>query len=104
MIELRVLIDEIDYDSLVDLLVPLAAEKLEEKGGFLALLGHNKDGLTGMARHMLKTMSQEKRDEFVLQLLKDKKGLILRKANEKAAQTGVGVKVLDLDGRRIEKN
>ena len=27
MIELRVLIDEIDYDSLVELLVPLAAEK-----------------------------------------------------------------------------
>lgn len=103
MIELRVLIDEIDYDSLVERLLPLAAEKLEEKGGFLAMLGRNREGMSGVARQLLKSMSQEKRDEFLLQLLQDKRALLLRKANEKAAEKGIGIKVLDLSAQRIEK-
>ena len=99
MIELRIVLDEIDYDCLAELLLPLIAEKMEQKGGILALLGKNKDGLTGMARQLLKSMSQEKKDEFLLQLLAEKKGLILQKANDKAESMNAGVKVIDLNGR-----
>lgn len=104
MIELRLLMDEIDYDALVELLLPIAAEKLESKGGFLAMLGRNKEGLSGVARQMLKTMPQEKRDEFVLQLLEEKKSLILNKVNSKAAEQRVGVRILDLQVQRVEKD
>ena len=103
MIEVRILLDDIDYDSLVELILPLAAEKLEEKGGLMALLGRNKDGMAGVARHLLKTMSQEKRDEFLLQLLQEKKALVLKKANEKANQLGAGVTVADISARKVEK-
>ena len=103
MLEVRILLDDIDDDSLVELLLPLAAEKLEAKGGFLALIGRNKEGLHGVARQMLKSMSQEKRDEFLLQLLQEKKSLFLGKANEKAAEKGIGVKVLDLSAKRVEQ-
>ena len=103
MIELRVLIDEIDYDSLVELLLPLAAEKLEEKGGFLAMLGRNREGMSGVARQLLKSMSQEKRDEFLLQLLQDKKALALRKANETADRLGAGVSIADISARKISE-
>ena len=103
MIEVRILLDDIDYDSLVELLLPLVAEKLEEKGGLMALLGRNKDGMAGVARHLLKTMSQEKRDEFLLQLLQEKKALVLKKANEKAGQLKAGVTVADISARKVEK-
>lgn len=38
MIELKILVDDIDYNSLTELLVPLLAEKLEKdgKGGIWA--------------------------------------------------------------------
>ena len=66
MIEVRLVLDEIDYDLLAERLLPLAADKMEEKGGVLGLLGRNREGLGGVARHLLKTMSQEKRDELLL--------------------------------------
>ena len=100
MIEVKLLLDEIDYDALVEWIAPLAAEKMEAKGGVLGLLGRNKDGLTGVARHLLKTMSQAKRDEFLLQLLEEKKGILLTKANEKSATEKLGVKVIDITARK----
>ena len=41
MIELKILVDDIDYNSLTELLVPLLAEKLEKegKGGILGGVG-----------------------------------------------------------------
>ena len=37
MLELRILVDDIDYDSIAEYLIPAVAEKLrrEEKGGIL---------------------------------------------------------------------
>ena len=103
MIEVRILLDDIDYDALAELLLPLIAEKLEEKGGFMALLGRNKDGMAGVARHLLKTMSQEKRDEFLLQLLQEKKPLVLKKANEKATQLRTGVRIADISANKVNE-
>ena len=102
MIEVRLVLDEIDYDLLAERLLPLAADKMEEKGGVLGLLGRNRDGLGSVARHLLKTMSQDKRDELLLQLLSEKKQTILAKANQKAAEEKLGVKVLDASVRKIK--
>ena len=101
MIEVRVLLDDIDYDSVVELIAPLAAEKLTAKGGVLGLLGRNTENLSGVVRQVLKTMSQEKKDEFLLQLLEEKKDVVVSKANKFAAKKGAGVKVLDISGRRV---
>ena len=101
MFEVKILVDEIDYDALVDWIAPLAAEKMEEKGGVLGLLGRNREGLIGVARQLLKTMSQEKRDEFLLQLLMEKKELIIQKANEKSQSEELGVRAIDLTVKKI---
>ena len=101
MIEVRALIDELDYNSLADFLLPIIAEKLEEKGGFSALIAKNKDMLSGFAKQMLDSMSQEKKDELLLQLLQEKKGLLLQKANSKARQEGIGVKILDIEVKKV---
>ena len=75
---------------------------MEEKGGLLGMLGRNREGLGGVVRHLLKTMSQEKRDEFFLQLLNEKKQVILTKANQKAAEEMLGVRILDASAQKIK--
>lgn len=101
MLEIRAVIDDLDYDSLADFLVPILAEKLEEKGGFRALIAKNKDALSGVAKQLLSSMSQEKKDELLLQLLCEKKGLLLAKANDAVARRGIRAKVLDLEVKKI---
>ena len=56
MIELKILVDDIDYNSLTELLVPLLAEKLEKdgKGGILGgVLSGNRNMAVSMARTLL---------------------------------------------------
>ena len=72
MIELKILIDELDYDSIADYLIPALAESMakERKGGVLGgVLAGNPEAFTSMARTLLHTMSQEKRDELLVQQL-----------------------------------
>ena len=45
MIELKILVDDIDYNSLTELLVPLLAEKLEKDGKGLNLCWEVRNGI-----------------------------------------------------------
>lgn len=101
MIEIRAVIDDIDYDLLTEFLLPIIAEKLEEKGGFRALIAKNKDALSTFAKQMITSMPQEMKDEFLLQLLDEKKSIVLDKANNKARKHEIGVRILDIDARKI---
>ena len=85
MLELKILIDDIDYNSVTELLVPLLAEKLEKdgKGGILGnVLAGNTNMAVSMARTLLNTMSQEKKDELVVQLVTKNRDKLLQKARE----------------------
>ena len=85
MIELKILIDELDYDSIADYLIPALAESMakERKGGVLGgVLAGNPEVFTSMARTLLHTMSQEKRDELLVQQLNKNRDKLLQKARE----------------------
>lgn len=72
MLELRILVDDIDYDSIAEYLIPAVAEKLrrEEKGGILGnVLAGNPDMAASVARTVLGTMSQEQKDQLLVQLV-----------------------------------
>ncbi|MBE6971850.1 MAG: hypothetical protein E7446_07020 [Ruminococcaceae bacterium] len=101
MIEIRAVIDDIDYESLTEFLLPIIADKLEEKGGFRALIAKSTDSLSGFAKQMIASMPQEKKDELLLQLLHEKKSLVLDKVNDKAKDYEIGVRILDIDARNI---
>ena len=99
MLELKILIDDVDYNSLTELLVPLLAEKLEKdgRGGILGgILAGNQDMAVGMARTLLNTMPQEKKDELVVQLLTRNRDKLLQKGRELAAKNGVRLQLLSL--------
>lgn len=102
MIELKILVDEIDYDSLVDVLVPALAGKLGDKGGILgSILAKNPDTAASMAHTLLKTMSQEKRDDMLVQLLGKYREKVLSAGRSAAAKKGIGIQLCDISAKKI---
>ena len=106
MLELKILIDDVDYNSLTELLVPLLAEKLEKdgRGGILGgILAGNQDMAVGMARTLLNTMPQEKKDELAVQLLTRNRDKLLQKGRELAAKNGGRLQLCDIAAKKIER-
>lgn len=104
MLELRVLVDDIDYGSLAEYLIPAVAEKLrrEEKGGILgSVLAGNPDMAASMAQKLLDAMSQEQKDQLVLQLLGKNREKLLDKGNELLRRRGIGAQLCDVSVRKI---
>ena len=85
MLELRILVDDIDYDSIAEYLIPAVAEKLrrEEKGGILGnVLAGNPAVAASVARTVLGTMSQEQKDQLLVQLVTKNREKLLDKGNQ----------------------
>ena len=104
MLELKILIDDVDYNSLTELLVPLLAEKLEKdgRGGILGgILAGNQDMAVGMARTLLNTMPQEKKDELVVQLLTKNRDKLLETGRTAAAKNGIRLQICDVSAKKI---
>ncbi len=104
MLELKILIDELDYDSVAELLVPALAESMaqDRKSGILGgVLSNNQEMLTSIARTLLHTMSQDKRDELLVQLINKNRDKLLEKGRAAAAQKGVQVKLCDVTARKF---
>ena len=104
MIELKILVDNIDYDSLTDLLVPLIAEKMKdgEKGGLLgSILAKNPGTAASMAHTLLKTMSQEKRDEMLVQLAGKYRDKLMQKGRDVLRDKGIGLELCDIAVKKV---
>ena len=104
MIELKILVDDIDYNSLTELLGPLLAEKLEKdgKGGILGgVLSGNRNMAVSMARTLLNTMPQAKKDELVVQLINKNRDKLLQKGRALAAKNGVRLQLCDVAAKKI---
>ena len=104
MLELRILVDDIDYDSIAEYLIPAVAEKLrrEEKGGILGnVLAGNPDMAASMARTVLDKMPQEKKDELLVQLLNRNRDKLLEKGRTLAAEKGVRLQLCDVSARKF---
>ena len=94
MIELKILIDDVDYDSVAELLIPLLAESMgrEQKGSILGGV---------LARTLLHTMTQDKRDELLVQLVNKNRDKLLEKGRKAAEEKGVGVRLCDVTARKF---
>ena len=104
MIELKLLIDDLDYDSIAEFLIPALAESMakDQKGGILGgVLAQNPEVMTSMARTLLGTLSQEKRDELLVQLLNKNREKLLQKGAKATAEKGIQVKLCDLTARKF---
>ena len=86
MIELRITLDEIDYDTLIPTLIPILIKNpIAAKAALVA--------------YKLKTakLPQNERDVLAVQLLNDNKNKIVTKLSEKAANKGIKCSIVDFD-------
>lgn len=99
MIELKLLVDEVDYDSLAETLLPLVQDKLRDSGGMLGgMLSGSPEMAAAMAR---RAMSQEKKDELLVQLVTKNRGTLLQKGGELAEKNGIKLHLYDVSARKI---
>ena len=80
------------------------AEKLrrEEKGGILGnVLAGNPDMAASVARTVLGTMSQEQKDQLLVQLVTKNREKLLDKGNRAARDKGIGVQLCDVAGQKL---
>ena len=98
MLELRILVDDIDYDSIAEYLIPA----VEEKGGILGnVLAGNPDMAASVARTVLGTMSQEQKDQLLVQLVTKNREKLLDKGNQAVRSRGIGVQLCDVAVRKL---
>lgn len=104
MIELKILLDNLDYDSVADFLIPLVAENMakEQKGGILGgVLASNPDMAAAMARTVLRKMNQDKKDELLVELVNKNRDKLLEKGMVAAGEKGVHVQLCDVSARKF---
>ena len=90
MIELKILIDELDYDSIADYLIPALAESMAKRteGRAGRRPRREPEVFTSMARTLLHTMSQEKQDELLVQQLEQESGQAAAKGEKGRCRQG----------------
>ena len=102
MIELKILLDEVDYRSLSEVLIPALAESMAKDGGVLGgMLSQNKELAASMARTVLDKMPQEKKDELVVQLLTKNRDKLLETGHTAAAKNGIRLQICDVSAKKI---
>ena len=104
MIELQVLIDDVDYASIAEFLISLLAESMgrEQTGGILGgVLAGKPEMCTSMARKLLHTRTQDKRDELLVQLVNKNRDKLLEKGRKAAEEKGIGVRLCDVTARKF---
>ena len=102
MLEIKILISDLDYDGVVELAAPLAAEKLAQKGGLMGRLSGSVEGLKKLIYNKyLAGKTQEERDQLAAELAAKHQKLLMEKAAELAERNGVHVQVRDISLRKL---
>ena len=100
MLEIRVLLSDVDYDTACEKIAPLLADKMQEKGGIVSAVG-KRDRLVAFLHRVLRKKNQVERDRFVAELATKHRPLLMKKAADLAAQQGVDVRVCDISVRQL---
>ncbi len=100
MIEISFRVDEIDYDSLADLLLPALLERVENDsiGRFFV---RSPEAAEQMARKLLDHMSQDQRDALLVRFLSANKEKGAETLEGMAAQNGVKLRITELEARTV---
>ena len=101
MLEVKLLISDLDYDGVVDLVVPAVSQKLGAKGGLVGRKERKKEKLLAAAHRFLAKKDQDQRDQFVADIAAKKRSLIVEKVSALAEKKGVTVQICDISVRKI---
>ena len=101
MLEVKILLSDLNYDDVADLVVPLVSDRLAAKGGLIGKIAGKKDELLKAVHKFLSQKDQDERDQFLAELVTKKRSLILEKAADFAEKKGVKVQICDIS---VKKN
>ena len=102
MLEVKILISDLDYDGVLELAAPLAAEKLTQQGGLMGTLAGSVDGLKKLLYNKyLAGKTQDQRDQLAAELVAKNQGLLLEKATELARKNGIKVQIRDISAKKL---
>ena len=95
--EIRIIVDEINYSDVVAKCLPLVRDKLKGKEGTLPKVVSRLANLPpSMAAAMLEALPQETKDEIAALLINKNKDRLIAKAEEYAAKNDITLKISDL--------
>ena len=88
MIRLELTLTDVDFDTLIELYLPQLAEKLRASGNPVGMLLSN--GMSpAMAKTVLRTLSQEKKEQLCADLINGNSARIAELFESAAAQKGI---------------
>lgn len=92
MIHLDITLEEIDFDSLIDLYLPLIMDKLRESDSSVSRLLSG--GMpTSLAKAALHKLPQETKERIAAELINRNASKLKQKAENYARENGVAVKI-----------
>lgn len=95
MIKLELELTDLNYDAMLETLLPRMTEQLRNSGNPVGMLLSNGMG-AGMAKKILSSMSQQQKDQLIVDMLNANKGKLITKAEDLAAQNGIQGRVSSL--------
>lgn len=107
MIEVKILLDDIDYGSIAESMIPVVKEKLAENGNsFGGFVGKHlpESALNGAANGVLKFLSQKQKDELALKLIKKHEERIIEALQNAAADKGISVDIKELSASIVNES
>lgn len=96
--EIKIEIDDVDYDSLVELMMPMLMDHFSGDTDDLRtrLLLLSKGFTESTVRTILSLMSKEKKDELFIKMINKNKPRIMDMLTEMAMSKGVRMKISDV--------
>ena len=98
MIKIEVELSELDYNSIIDQYLPVMIEKLQQTDNPVALLISN--GMpAAMAKMILKSLPQDKKDKLAADLVNAYKDKIRQAIEETAERQNIHMKIGDIQAK-----
>lgn len=98
--ELKLKIEDFDYESAVDVLTPFLLEHLKREGGnplLAKMLSGTPDMAKSAAKMILSHMSREKKDALLVRLLNENRASICRAIENYAANNNLHFRIMEAE-------
>ncbi len=105
MIEVKILIDDFNYEEAVDLYLPIAAQKLSERedtGVFSKMVSKNSGISTKVAKAALTVLPQDKKDEIAVTIIEKYKDELAANLVKFAAEKNLSFKLKEMKVSNID--
>ena len=101
MLEIKLYVSDIDYDGIVDMVLPKVADKLSKKGTFLGKMVKKREKMLGKIAHkFLKKKGQDGTEQLLADLAEKKRNLLIEKASGIVEKKGIDLRIVGIDVKK----